>query len=164
MIFDCPNGKVITLQPGMRIARSYDSPVQPNSRAEHPYSFFFTSMLRHNPAADVVAEDLGHKTIQGIDVLGIKTTQIGSEEDEWKGKPIRIFEKWVSDDLAATLVDTVIDLKKNMQTTSSLTDISRVEPNASLFEIPDGYKINPAPTEMPFQVGAGQSVPGQLKQ
>jgi hypothetical protein len=111
-----------------------------------------------------VAEDLGHKTIQGIDVLGIKTTQIGSEEDEWKGKPIRIFEKWVSDDLAATLVDTVIDLKKNMQTTSSLTDISRVEPNASLFEIPVGYKINPAPTEMPFQVGAGQSVPNQLKQ
>ena len=96
---------MITLQPGMRTARLYEGlAIQPKSQAENPYSFFFTSMLRHNPTADVFTEDLGHKTIEGIDALGVKTTQIGSEEDEWKGKPIRIFETWVSDDLAATLV------------------------------------------------------------
>ena len=96
--------------------------------------------------ADVFAEDLGHKTIEGIDALGVKTTQIGSEEDEWKGKPIRIFETWVSDDLAAALVEKVIDLKKNMETTSRLTDVSRVEPDASLFEIPPDIKsIQPLP-------------------
>lgn len=165
MIFDCPDGRTIMLQPGMRIAHSYDiRAVQPGLRGEHPYSFFFTSLLRHNPTADVFAEDLGHKMIEGIDALGIKTTQSGSEEDEWKGKPIRIFEKWVSDDLAATLVETVIDLKKNIETTSRLTDVSRVEPDASLFEIPAGYKINPTPAEMPFQIGAGKSVAVQPKQ
>jgi len=82
----------------------------------------------------------------------------------WKGKPIRIFEKWVSDDLAAALVETGIDLKKNMETTSRLTDVSRVEPDASLFEIPAGYKINPTPTELPFQVGDGKVVAVQPKQ
>jgi hypothetical protein len=165
MIFDCPDGKMITLQPGMRIAHLYEGrAIQPGLQAEHPYSFFFTSSLRHNPTADVFAEDLGHKTIEGIDALGVKTTQIGSEEDEWKGKPIRIFETWVSDDLAAALVETVIDLKKNMETTSRLADVSRVEPDASLFEIPAGYKINPTPAEMPFQVDARKSVAVQPKQ
>jgi hypothetical protein len=164
MIFDCSDGKMITLQPGMRIAHLRDGPpVQPSLQVEHPYSFFFTSLVRHNPTADVFAEDLGHKTIEGIDALGVKTTQIGSEEDERKGKPIRILEKWASDELAAMLAETVIDLKKNMETASRLTDVSRVEPDASLFEIPAGYKINPTPAEMPFQVGAGKSAAAQPK-
>jgi hypothetical protein len=165
MIFDCPDGKLITLQPGMKTARLYEGLArQPTSQAEHPYSFFFTSMLRHNPTADVFAEDLGHKTIEGVDALGVKKIQIGSEEDEWKGKPIRIFETWVSDDLAATLVETVIDLKKNTETTSMLIDVNRVEPDGSMFEIPAGYKTNPAPAEMPFQIGSGKSVAVQPKQ
>lgn len=165
MIFDCPDGKMIRLQPGMRIAHVDDEQtVLPALRGEHRYSAFFTSLLRHNPTADLVAEDLGQKTIEEIDALGIKTTQIGSEEDEWKGKPIRIFEKWVSDDLAAMLVDTVIDFKKNMQTTSALTSIRRIEPDASLFVIPAEYKINPTSAEMPFQLGAEKSVVVQPKQ
>lgn len=166
MIFDCPDGKMITLQPGMRIARSSErGTLQPSpSPREHPYSFFFTSLLRHNPTADILAEDLGYKTIEGVDALGIKTTQIGSEDDAWKRKPIRIREEWVSDDLAAMLVDAVIDLQKNMETTSSLTDVRRVEPDASLFQIPAGYRINPTPAEMPFQVGAGKSVALQPKE
>jgi hypothetical protein len=82
---------------------------------------------------------VGHKTIEGIDALGVKTTQIGSEEDEWKGNRSESL-KSVSDDLAATLVETVSDLKKNMETTSRLTDLSRVEPDASLFESPPDIK------------------------
>jgi len=155
----------IERQPGMRIAHVYEGRAsQPHLRGEHPYSFFFTSSLRHNPTTDIFAEDLGHKMIEGIDALGIKTTQIGSEEDEWKGKSIRIFEKWVSDDLAATLVDTVIDLKKNTETTSSLTDVSRVEPDPSLFEIPTGYKINPTGDELPFRVGVAKPIGVQPKE
>jgi hypothetical protein len=159
IIFDCSDGKMITLQPGMKIAHLHEGrAMQPGLRAERPYSVFFTAMLRHNPTADVFAEDLGHKTIEGIDALGVKTTQLGSEEGEWKGKPIRIFERWISDDLAVVLVETVIDLKKNMQTTNTLTVISRVEPEAFLFEIPAGYQINPAPADLPFQVDAGSRV------
>jgi hypothetical protein len=165
MIFDCPNGRRITLQPGMRIAHLYDNrAARPGVRGEHPYSFSFTSMLRHNPSGDVVAEDLGHKMIEGIDALGVKTTQLGSEEDEWKGKPIRIFEEWVSDNLAATLVETGIDLKKNMVTSSRLIEVRRVEPDGSVFEIPAGYKINPSLAEMAFQLDSGKSVTVQPKQ
>ncbi len=159
IIFNCSDGKLITLQPGMKIAYLHEGrAMQPGLRSERPYSVFFTSVLRHNPTADVFAEDLGHKTIEGTEALGVKTTQLGSEEDEWKGKPIRVVETWVSDDLAVVLVETVIDLRKNMETTSTLTVINRVEPDASLFEIPAGYQINPAPDDMPFQVLTGKPV------
>jgi hypothetical protein len=157
MIFDCPDGKTITLQPGMKIAQSAAYPAaQPGLRGEHQYSSLYTSLLRHNPTADLFVEDLGSKTIEGIPAIGIRTTQIGAEDDGWKSKPIRIFEKWVSDDLAATLIDTTIDLKESIETTSSLVDIKRAEPHPDLFQIPVGFKINPTPQEMPFQFIRGK--------
>src|SRR5271154_2282689 len=108
MIFDCPTGNVIMLQPGMRIARLREGQArQVSSQPQHPYSFSFTSMLRHAPSADVFSEDLGHKVIDGIDAMGVRTTQSGSDEHEWKGKPILIFETWVSDDLAVVPVETI---------------------------------------------------------
>jgi hypothetical protein len=158
VIFDCPDGKTITLQPGMKIAQSAAYPAaQPSPRGEHQFSSFYTSLLRHHPPADVFVEDLGSKTIEGIPAIGIRTTQIGAEDDGWKGKPIRIFEQWVSDDLAAMLIDTTIDLKKSTETTSSLVDIERAEPEPTLFQIPAGFKINPTPQEMPFQFIEGKS-------
>src|SRR5580704_4147620 len=55
MIFDrSADGKMITLQPGMKIAHLRDGrAMQPGLQAEHPYSFFFGSLLRRNPTADV---------------------------------------------------------------------------------------------------------------
>jgi hypothetical protein len=156
-IFDCAGGKMIQLQPGMKIARLYEvRGEQAGLAGERPYSFFFTSLLRHNPTADVLAEDLGHKIINGIDAVGVKTTQIGSEEDQWKGRTIRIFEKWVSDELAATLLETGVDFKKKLESTSSLVGLSRVEPDPALFEIPGDYKVNPTPDEIPFTLGAAK--------
>ena len=40
MIFDCPDGRMITLQPGMRIAHLYDGRAeQPSLRGKYRYSF-----------------------------------------------------------------------------------------------------------------------------
>jgi hypothetical protein len=162
MIFDCPGGKIISLQPAMKVARVRDVQAsQPGVQPVRAYSFFFTSVLQHKPTAAFLAEDLGHKTIEGVDALGIKTTHLGTEDDEWKGKPIRISETWVSDDLAATLVDSMTDLKKNVEETSSLTNLSRAEPDPALFQIPTDYKINPAAGEMPFRLDARKPVPDQ---
>jgi len=112
-------------------------------------------MLRHNPTAGVVAEDLGSKIIDGVEARGIKITQFGAGDDEWKGKPIRISERWVSDDLAAVLAEKTIDLKKGSEATSTLVDIKREEPDAALFQIPAGFKINPSPAEYPYQFVTG---------
>ena len=39
-----------------------------------------------------------------------------------------------------------------MEDIITLTNIKREEPAHSLFEIPPGYKIDPTPDEMPFQM------------
>ena len=54
------------------------------------------------------------------------------------------------------LIDTTIDLKKSTETTSSLVDIERAEPDPTLFQIPAGFKIDPTPHEMPFQFIGGK--------
>jgi hypothetical protein len=155
-IGDCPRGKMIILQPGLKVARTMDSqPTPATARGEHLFSRFQMSMLRHNPTAGVVAEDLGTKIIDGVEARGIKIIQFGAGDDEWKGKPIRIFERWVSDDLAAVLADKTIDLKKGSEATSALVDIKREEPDAALFQIPAGFKINPSPAEYPYQFVTG---------
>lgn len=95
-------------------------------------------------SSDATFEDLGEKYIDGILGRGFKTTKLGSEEDgDWYGRPVRISEIWVSDDLAATLVE--IDAYPRLKTedTSTLTNIQREEPDPSLFEIPAGFWINP---------------------
>jgi hypothetical protein len=58
-----------------------------------------------------------------------------------------VMESWISDDLAETILQIVTNLKVKAETRIMLTDITRGEPDASLFEIPPDYKIGPAPEE-----------------
>lgn len=48
----------------------------------------------------------------------------------------------MSDDLAATVLYVQSDFRKQTESRSTLTNIKRVEPDSSLFEIPPGYTIN----------------------
>jgi hypothetical protein len=70
---------------------------------------------------------------------------LGTEKDgEWNAKPIRALEQWVTDDVGVTLLLVNSDYKKATEFRSFLTNISRIEPDNSLFEVPADYKINPA--------------------
>ncbi len=157
-IFDCPNGKVLTIEPASRIALSRDLPERAlsSSAADHPYSYYFTSTLRGGQSTSFRAEDLGVKEIAGIPARGVRTTSLGTDDDEWKGKPISIHEIWVSDDLAVTMVSYINDLKRGIAGTTRLVDIKREEPDPKLFQIPAEFKINPTPSEMPRQSATGR--------
>lgn len=161
LIMDCPRQRVISVQPGMRIARIRQRPVSSKAGSqERPFSFGFTSMLRGRTLPDVAVEDLGYKELGGIKARGIRITTLGKDEDgEWKGKPIHSDEMWLSDSLAAMVLRTYKDFKKGVEGTESLVNIKRDEPEASLFEIPPGYKVDPTPGEMPFSMGSGSPKP-----
>jgi hypothetical protein len=153
LIFDCPDAMTIQIQPGMQIARITEGypTAQPN-RSSRPYSIRVTSLLSGKPQPNVSVEDLGYRQIEGFSARGVRLTDLGTESDgDWNGKPIRITETWASDELAVTILEIRSDPKKQMEETSTLTDIKRDEPDRSLFEIPRGYKINPTPDEMPAQ-------------
>jgi hypothetical protein len=58
-----------------------------------------------------------------------------------EGAAYRILEKWMSDELAATIFYVHSDLKAQSKTESKFTNIKKGEPETSLFEIPPGYKV-----------------------
>lgn len=90
-------------------------------------------------------EDLGSQTMEGVYVTGVRTTrtipagQIGNE------KPISIVtEVWTSPDLK-TIVYSKRDDPRMGEQTFKLTNISRSEPDPSLFTVPSDFKIVEGP-------------------
>lgn len=86
-------------------------------------------------------EDLGTQTIEGVPATGTRVTitipagQIGNE------RPIEIVdERWYSKDLQAFVMTKHSDPRSG-ETVYRLTDISRTEPDRSLFQVPADYDV-----------------------
>jgi hypothetical protein len=96
-------------------------------------------------SANIKTESLGDKAIDGISITGTKTTNtipagtIGNDKDL-----VVTRETWYSPELKL-----VIQSKQNDprfgETTYSLTNIQRSEPDPSLLQVPAGYKVEKAP-------------------
>ena len=90
-------------------------------------------------------ESLGKQTIEGIEAEGVRTTitipagEIGNE------RPIEVIsERWYSPQLQ-TVVMTKHSDPRFGETVYRLTNISRTEPDPSLFQVPADYKIKDGP-------------------
>jgi hypothetical protein len=144
-IFDCFNGESVVLQPRLQIAHVIQTcnPLRPVQQSGQPYSRPITMILSAKLSSNVLVEDLGYKKVEGIMARGIRSTVLGTDKDpEWNGRPIRVWESWMSDDLAATVLYVRSDFRKRTESRSSLTNIKRVEPDSALFAIPPDYKIS----------------------
>jgi hypothetical protein len=90
-------------------------------------------------------DQLGTKTIDGIDATGTRTTTtipagaIGNDKDI-----VITHETWYSAELKLVVLSTQDDPRFG-ETTYSLTNVDRSEPDASLFQVPAGYKVEKAP-------------------
>jgi len=90
-------------------------------------------------------EDLGVKQMQGVSAHGLRHTQTIPAASGGPGKDIVVTDEyWYSEDLRINVL-----LKHDDSRTGSVvltvTQIDRTEPNASLFQIPDGYSGPAAP-------------------
>jgi hypothetical protein len=100
------------------------------------------------PGADAKTESLGDKAIDGIPVTGTKTTNtipagtIGNDKDL-----VITRETWYSPDLKMVLQSTQIDPRFG-ETTYSLTNVQRSEPDSALFQVPAGYTVEKVPVKM----------------
>ena len=119
-------------------------PPQPPAPTTDVRSAFFTQAV---PAPTAIgrnqsnAESLGSQILEGVQAEGTRTTttipagQVGNEQ------PLVITdERWYSSDLK-TVVMTKHSDPRFGDTTYQLTNIQRIEPPASLFEVPSGYTI-----------------------
>ena len=91
--------------------------------------------------ANVNREQLGTKTISGLQAQGTRVTRtipagrIGNE------KPIVVVtERWYSADLQLPLMTTHTDPMMGTVTTN-LNNVNRATPDASLFQVPSDYKV-----------------------
>jgi len=103
---------------------------------------FFSQGMVASKSDTAKTEDLGRRTIEGVPVEGTRTTttipagQMGNE------RPIDVVtERWYSSDLQVLVMSKQTDPRMG-ETTYQLTNVSRVEPVTSLFEVPSDYKLN----------------------
>jgi hypothetical protein len=103
-------------------------------------------ITRKADKGQVTTEDLGSQTMEGVYVTGIRTTrsipagQIGNE------KPIAIVtEVWTSPDLKTIVYSKRTDPRMGEQI-FQLTNITRNEPDPSLFTVPSDFKVNEGKT------------------
>jgi len=112
-----------------------------------------------NAGANLKREDLGTQTIGGVTAQGTRVTktipagQIGNE------KPITIVDEvWYSNDLQTTVMSKRSDPWSG-ETTYSLTNIQRAEPDATLFAVPSDYSVTQRHPGAGRRVGRRQGGP-----
>ena len=90
-------------------------------------------------------EQLGSQLISGLSVNGTRTTMTIPAGQIGNDNPIRIVDEvWKSPDLQVIVQSTHSDPRSGA-TTYSLTNISRSEPSATLFQVPADYTVQDAP-------------------
>jgi hypothetical protein len=86
-------------------------------------------------------EDLGMKTINGVEARGRRTTRVIPAGREGNDQPITVtFERWMAQDLGLVVMS-VNDDPRNGTTTMELTDLEKGEPDPALFQVPEGYTV-----------------------
>ena len=89
----------------------------------------------------VSTEQLGAKTILGLQATGTRVTRTIPAGQIGNAKPITVVtERWVSTDLQIPLTVTHTDPMMGTMS-STVTSVTRGEPDASLFQVPSDYKV-----------------------
>jgi hypothetical protein len=93
-------------------------------------------------APGVKQEDLGTRTVEGVQAQGTRSTRTIAAGEIGNARPIEIVdERWYSPDLQLTVMTRHSDPREG-ETVFRLTNIQRIEQVRSLFEVPSGYTVN----------------------
>jgi hypothetical protein len=96
------------------------------------------------PQPIITTEDLGTKTIQGLETTGKRTTTIVPVGRSGNSAPItKTYEVWTSADLGL-VVRQIWNDPRSGERTVELKDLSRANPDPALFRPPAGYAVKDA--------------------
>jgi hypothetical protein len=146
--------------PQTRIRVTYE-PAQQTARRE-----FVPKQASGPPNPFAHTEDLGTTTLNGLLAKGTRRTYTISGVATRDGESVEVEdETWYSPDLHLNLLMRHTDPRVGVQTVG-VSGLKREEPAASLFEVPQGYKIvdvtppnAPAPTPPPAQASTPEEPP-----
>jgi hypothetical protein len=95
--------------------------------------------------SDPTAEQLGSRTIAGVNAIGTRTKTIIPARTIGNSSDITIVhETWFSPDLRMVMESTQTDPRFG-QTTYSVTDLDQTDPDGNLFQVPPGYTVQTTP-------------------
>lgn len=98
-------------------------------------------VVQSQAAPDSKTESLGKQNIEGVEVEGTRTTMTIPAGEIGNERPIQIVsERWFSPALQTFVLTKRIDPMVG-ETVFRLSNISRSEPDASLFQVPSGYTV-----------------------
>jgi hypothetical protein len=156
MINDPVSGKRYTINPHTRTATEFQLP---GSRPQAVASTLTaasdgnTSAQITDPVAtasgskpEIRVESLGTQSMSGVDVVGTRVTRtypvgsIGNDRDI-----VVETTTWHSPDLGIDILRTTIDPRMGI-TTTRVSELSRDDPDPSLFQVPPDHTITPAPS------------------
>jgi hypothetical protein len=137
MIHDPVAGAHYLLEPSKKVAHKMGKGGHENAEAAH----------ERGPKGDrgsnenVTKEPLGTQTINGVSAVGTRITRTIPAGQIGNDKPIQIVsERWYSNDLQVTVMSKHSDPRFGT-TVSELSNVSRSEPAASLFQVPADYTV-----------------------
>jgi len=104
------------------------------------------------------SEDLGSKTMEGVNVTGVRTTRTIAAGQIGNDRPISIVtEVWTSPELKTIVYSKRSDPRMGDQT-FALTNIVRAEPDPALFMVPSDFKIMDTPGPVVYRSSDIQDV------
>lgn len=99
----------------------------------------------NDDSSQVTTEDLGSQTMQGVTVTGTRTTRVIPKGQIGNDAPLSIVnEVWTSPELKTIVYSKRSDPRMGVQT-FQLTNISRTEPDPTLFTVPADFKVVEGP-------------------
>src|SRR5579863_1388478 len=125
----------------IKICRKMGYKQWPNSLGPQPGPF--PPMMER--AKDVTVEDLGTANISGVEVQGKRLTRVIAEGTVGNDRAFTTAEEiWHSKELDIDVQVKRTDPRWGTRT-STMTDFNFSEPDASYFQIPEGYRVENAP-------------------
>jgi len=148
MIKDPVAGKRYMLDPRSKTARQLLA--GPKEHGPHPGQPGGEPMKKVIAELSVQQQDLGTKTVEGVQADGIRVTRTIAAGEIGNEKPIEVVtERWFSNELQLPLLVTHSDPMMGTVTTK-VTSMTRGEPDASLFQLPSDYKVVSGRPDEPF--------------
>jgi hypothetical protein len=137
-------GASVSLLPSQQTAKIQKMPIHLKG-SDQPNCKEFDPNQLPQPGAKGKFELLGHKMLDGVEIMGWRTTYYSSVEAMSSGAPpVEITERWCSTTLDAEMDGFSLSQNPKMEIRTVVSDLKRIEPDSALFEIPEGYKITGA--------------------
>jgi hypothetical protein len=127
------------------------APVPPPLAAGGPDMIAIQKLNIADDPSSTTTEDLGSQTVDGVVVVGTRTTHVIASGQIGNDRPIRVVtEVWTSPALKTIVSSKRSDPRMGVQT-FKLTNIALTEPDASLFTVPADFRVIDGPQPIIFR-------------